>query len=468
MNIKSFDFPPNPDDPKAWSIYWSHVLDRLSHVKIDSNRHKELAKHLSTTTDTSKGMYPFKDFELKREDIEWLLLTHENGRGPIDWSDVFQRWRRGLDLRGANLRQADLSFLPLTCMCGGLAWAELNGITKERFDMARVHLEGADLRYALLDGSDLLGVCLEKANLYYARLERAILSYAHLEWTNLRGACLRDADLSNAHLQNAHLSDAHLEGANLRNAHLERADLSDAHLEGADLSDAHLEGANLYGAYFDSRSQLSNIFLGNKQSGYVFLADVRWNNVNLAVVDWSSVKMLGDEITAHKQNLGLSPLYWERGEKKEMHDACRTGVRANRQLAVALQEQGLNEEAAHFAYRAQKLQRVVLSRQEKSGQYLFSLFLDLLAGYGYRPGRSLFWYLVIIFGFTAAYYALGHIPPLEAFVFSLTSFHGRGFFPGNNIPLGDPRVVLAAFEAAIGLLIEVSVIATFTQRYFGK
>jgi hypothetical protein len=53
-------------------------------------------------------------------------------------------------------------------------------------------------------------------------------------------------------------------------------------------------------------------------------------------------------------------------------------------------------------------------------------------------------------GFALAYFAFGHISPLEAFVFSLTSFHGRGFFHGNNIPLSDPRVVLAAFEAVVG------------------
>jgi hypothetical protein len=71
-------------------------------------------------------------------------------------------------------------------------------------------------------------------------------------------------------------------------------------------------------------------------------------------------------------------------------------------------------------------------------------------------------------GFALAYFAFGHISPLEAFVFSLTSFHGRGFFHGNNIPLSDPRVVLAAFEAVVGLLIEISFIATFTQGFFGK
>ncbi len=143
-------------------------------------------------------------------------------------------------------------------------------------------------------------------------------------------------------------------------------------------------------------------------------------------------------------------------------------MRANRQLAVALQGEGLNEEAARYAYRAQRLQRVVLRRQRKPGQYLFSSFLDLLVGYGYKPGRSLFWYLVVIIGFAIAYIAFGHFPPLEAFIFSLTAFHGRGFFPGSTLYLNDSRVILAAFEAVLGLLIEASLIATFTQRFFGK
>ena len=67
---------------------------------------------------------------------------------------------------------------------------------------------------------------------------------------------------------------------------------------------------------------------------------------------------------------------------------------------------------------------------------------------------------------------LGHsihpaISPLGALIFSITSFHGRGFFPG-GIPLDAPITVLAATEAVIGLIIEISFIATFTQRFFGK
>jgi hypothetical protein len=127
-----------------------------------------------------------------------------------------------------------------------------------------------------------------------------------------------------------------------------------------------------------------------------------------------------------------------------------SAVRANRQLALALQAQGLNEHASHFAYRAQRLQRILLRQQHKFGQYLFSWLLDLIAGYGYRPGRSVCWYLAVILGFALAYHVFGGLSlfPPDAFIYSLTSFHGRGFFPGleHTTSLHDPLVMLAALD----------------------
>ncbi len=118
------------------------------------------------------------------------------------------------------------------------------------------------------------------------------------------------------------------------------------------------------------------------------------------------------------------------------------------------------------------LQRKVFWYQGKLGRYLFSFFLNMLGGYGYKPWRSFVAYLLVIIAFATAYFIIGYtvgpvLSPLGSFVFSMTSFHGRGFFPG-GITLDDPLTVLAALEAFIGLLIEVTFIATLTQRLFGK
>src|SRR6266576_2259370 len=132
-------------------------------------------------------------------------------------------------------------------------------------------------------------------------------------------------------------------------------------------NEAELEGVHL-----------NEAILSDEQYGTVLLADVKWGEINLAVVDWTSIKVLGDEQLA--------------SQRKHIDD-YRTAVRASRQLAVTLQGQGLNEEAAHFAYRAQVLQKSVLwhqmtqqganfrQRMQALGGWLFSWFLFLLAGY---------------------------------------------------------------------------------------
>ncbi len=146
-----------------------------------------------------------------------------------------------------------------------------------------------------------------------------------------------------------------------------------------------------------------------------------------------------------------------------------SAVRANRVLAVTLSAQGLNEHADRFAYRAQLLQRQGLRRQRKYGAAFGSWLLDVVS---YKPMRSLIAYIVIIIAFAGAYllnaqFAAPHLSWDEALVLSISAFHGRGFFT-SGISLGDTLARLAAGEAIIGLLIEITFIATFTQRFFAR
>jgi hypothetical protein len=192
------------------------------------------------------------------------------------------------------------------------------------------------------------------------------------------------------------------------------------------------------------------------------LADVQWGDTNLAVVDWSRIASIGDEyvILEKQPYFNYNPIDY------------KTATRAYRQLSVALRNQGLNEDAARFTFRAQRMERKYYLLRGNLGQYLFSGFLNLLSGYGYKPLRCFISYLIVILSFALTYFIIGHrvgpvLSPLGSVVFSMTSFHGRGFFPG-GIALDDPLTVVAAFEAFIGLLIEVTFIATLTQRLFGR
>jgi hypothetical protein len=299
----------------------------------------------------------------------------------------------------------------------------------------------------------------------------------HLEWANLSKAHLEGADLREAHLESTNLYLTHLEGADLSKAHLEGANLYRAHVEGVDLYQAHLDSAEFRRVWVDSKTMFNKTTLNSQTR----LGDIQWGGVgavNLTQIRWNQVPTLGDEHGLHAR----SPLA-----------DYEAAVRAYRQLAAQLRAQGLSEVADHFAERAQIRQRKLLFRQMLADwqqpwrlpgdllRWLFSGFLALLAGYGYHPGRTLLWYIVVISGFAYAYFQATHsalifglhpsqVPPLqwyEALVLSISAFHGRGFFQPVQ-SLGDPVAILAAAEAIIGLLIEISFIATFTQRFFAR
>jgi hypothetical protein len=297
--------------------------------------------------------------------------------------------------------------------------------------------------------------------------------------------------------ENGWVLNLHLEKADLRGAELQGADLIGAQLQGARLTRAQLQGADLIGATLDGKTTLVEAVILAPDDTRPLLArllrrprygpalgDLHWGDFDLVQLTqlegWDDLRRLADE-------RGLS---WRSNAFNH-----RRAVRAYRQVAQRLRDQGYSDIADRLADRAQVLQRKLLFRLLLEDwrrpwrlpgdlvRWLFSWFLALLAGHGYHPGRSVFWYLVTIAGFAYAYYQATHglpigpfhfaqasdiqaLQPNEALILSVSSFHGRGFFQSIK-SLGDPVAGLAAIEAVIGLLIEISFIATFTQRFFG-
>lgn len=327
------------------------------------------------------------------------------------------------------------------------AWVAQRKATRGESVFKGVHLTGADVFWlAEASGDDwaewVPNLHLEGADLREAHLAGAVLTGAHLEGVALDRAQLAGADFSLARLAGAHLCRAQLAGADLDLAQLERADLTSATFD----KTSHLNGAVLTGVSLDQ---------------------VTYDGVNLTVLDWSLVPVLGDELTA-RRGKGAGGKRKDRTQRLAQFTAA---VRANRVLAVTLRSQGLNEDADRYAYRAQLLQRSLLRLRGRWGSALGSWLLDLVAGYGYRPIRSVFTYVFVVVAFAAAYFILGGTHGAlswnEALVVSMTAFHGRGFF-GSAFQPGDPQAAVAAVEALIGLLIEITFIATFTNRFFAR
>ncbi len=524
----------------SWELYWrERQQEWRRESEISAERQKELAKRMAIITDIDKDIYPFTNTQLDRADIEWLLATYKRSYVTVlRSSNEEQTDPIGLDLRGATIvgdewHRVDLSFLPLDYLNKLPIYEEITVKTERAFwgkehelctiqgtanfyraslkhaDLSAMDLIQATFNMATMEGIDFSYSNLEKASFLEAKMEHAHFTYAHSEKAQFVQAKLTKASFYSAHLEQANFSSADLEnvdfteaslnGANfmsanlakaflgkacldnavLASANLKDANLSHAHLESTNLSHAHLEKVHLNEAYIGN-CNFENIVLGDENGVGPYMADIHWGDANLATIDWAQISILSDEYQARKRTE-------EDGRRKKIFQRLgeyRRATRANRQLMVALQGQGLTEEAARFAYRAQVLQKTVYRLQliqpgakfkERItifGALLLSWFLFLLAGYGYKVWRSFLTYLLVITGFASIYYLLGqmfgpHLAWYEAIVVSMTAFHGRGFSPSTFIP-GDPLSIVSALEAIVGLIIEITLIATLTQRFFSR
>ncbi len=543
--------PPDPiqDEWKTKGQPWR------TQPEIDAARQTELAELRVSQVDEANRRFPFTGVELTRADVEWLLATHDDGRGPVDWDDPAQRDRQGIDVRGADLHGVDLQGLPLARTRAGVRRApsldapfssEVVGLTNlNRANLAYAHLEGADLTGAQMEMATLEWARLDEANLTNARMENVKARFAHFERANLfnanipgvldgahlegvqardarfidaqfKAAHLEGADLTSARLHgadltgatldgaicqraaftntdvearssfrkpailtgaslvNVDLTQARLDGATMRDATLCGATLLGAHLDNADLTSANLAGADLRRAVFASQTRLDGVSFAESEHGPARLAGLVWGGADLAGVAWERLTTLGDELAARRRRDPDG----RRFTREQRLIRYEEAVRANAQLAIALTQSGLNEAAAPFAYRAQVLQRQLLWRQiiwrgdvSRLGSYLLASLLGLLTGYGYRVGRIVVAYLIIVVACAIALFALGlqtghPLAPQDAFLISLTAFHGR-VFSGQFAP-DSPQSWITAIEAICGLVVESVFIAMLTQRFFGK
>lgn len=285
----------------------------------------------------------------------------------------------------------------------------------------------ADFRQANLDGADFRGAILKEADFYAASLR-----HADFRWANLNGAYFASTDL---------------QGARLRKSNLGGTVFFEADLRGADLTVCRL----------DPMTVLIDVVLDSTTK----LGDISWNGALLNQIDWNQIPTLGDDI------LTTSIL-----DSHARIQATFTAARAYQGLANALKGQGSLLIASRFRQRGRQLERQALFLTRKPLQGFGSWLLDIVAGYGEKPGRIFVAYLLVIFVFATGYLGISHVVETglahlswdEALVLSLTSFHGRGFFPG-FLSLGDWVSRLAALEAIIGLFIELLLIATFSHRF---
>ena len=178
--------------------------------------------------------------------------------------DYWNRWRRknrylspdlsklrlrGADLRGANLRNMDLS------------WADLRNADLRGVDLRETNLSWANARGADLSRADLFQSDISGAELTGAKFHKATLSWADMPQANLTGAdfgkaVLFQSDLSWANLSRANFSDADLRGANFTDANLSGATLTGAKLWEAQISGWAIKRIVCESVFWDRKSEV--------------------------------------------------------------------------------------------------------------------------------------------------------------------------------------------------------------------
>jgi uncharacterized protein YjbI with pentapeptide repeats len=513
----------------VWSGAWGESITKQRAAELEAILHA-----WETEREHGERTGPFDAVRLTGADVFWLAARASAGTNETrivaafaeqvrygDVEDMAKLHLEGANLDGANLNAA---FLPGAHLEGvsiepgelqgaflveaHLEGAQLNGVHLQGANLIKAHLQGAFLDGASMEGAQLHEAHLEGARVEKAHLEEANLSEAHLERASLIGTHLEGASLVDAHLEGAYLMGAHLEHARLRETHLEYANLiaarlehafafgahlehtllGGAHLEDVHLHAAHLERADLRSAFLDKGTELRDAVLGDEKSGYATLMDVRWGDVNLAVINWTrttrgflGIRKRIDAIELGDEREARSPTLLNEGLQRMLKDGhawlqgYKDAVRANRQLATVLRQQGLNEDADRFAYKAQTLQREVLRRQGSFGGYAFSLLLWALSGYGYRLWRIAAAYGLVLFTFAVIFLALGvHSrsgePGIQAlwdsFLVSLSAIHGRTMF--EQLGAWSPAAWVAAVESVVGIVIEGVFVAMLIQRFFAR
>lgn len=497
-DIRKSIFPLKDIEPKLiradieWMLSLSENDQSISEQNVFNHPgHKHLDMYGVDLHGIDLSFLPLSHVRFGPHLYEWEHLTAEQkelAAAHLEGCNLYKASLEKAYLCGVHLDHADLRYAQMQgahIRGATLSYAILSHSHLERTNLANSCLQHTDVRKAFLQGANLNDALLEGANFSEARLDGAELRNIKATGTNFRFAHFEKADLSGSMLAKTYLHDAHFENTNLRRVHFEEANLTLARLNEADLTNAHLERANISGAYcekavfagahfedtdchnvnlagavlcrasFSQGTQLDNVVLTKKGIGPASFADIHWNNVNLAGIQWSQLHHIGDEKEFSPQTVSTSAMHKE--SQQEYQEQLMTAIRTYRQLALALQHQGMYEEANRFHYRAHVVKCTLLRKQQPQNliPYVTSLLFELVCGYGYKLKRTIFVYILI----NALWTFLYHLSPpylswTAALLFSFLSFHGKGLFEATS-SINQEQLALATIETIIGTLYEV-------------
>lgn len=473
--------PKSNDDRDGWQRYWAaNGMPWRTEPLIDAERQHLLAQRIVPGRDADtmgtrlhpKARQTYREWtkqeriKFNRADVEWLIAarsvrsaagldrtreTHDSAHAECDYV---------LDLNGVDLREVDLTNLSLTCTSA--ADADFRGAwfdSRNRLDGLQLGNQRRDA-YGIATSKRAFSILLIFIVRWLWAGVRIVVMAGALQFL-LLGVMDLVPQFSITIFPSSPFPEE-LDGVSwIVVALFILAFYASDGIGAVNLSDTYPFVGRFAGIgpdSYDARSAL--------------LSNVHWNDVDLTVVDWQCLSVLGDEIRAKSIASGRRGLQTRWAHWQSVVSAYEQAERTYRYLIAQLRSQGMTREAERFTLRALRVHRTVMWRRFEFVPALGSLLLDWICGYGYRPFNIAVVYALVLECFQIAYAAVaahtGHPLTLpEALVVSISAFHGRGFLSATIQP-SDPQAVLAAIEAVLGLLLEVTFIATFTQRVFAR
>lgn len=261
-----------------------------------------------------------------------------------------------------------------------------------------------------------------------------------------------------------------------------RADLGQVSLRGLNLWSAHLSDVNLKGARFEK------CLLGLSHFESVYLRDVTFTDCDLYGSDFDRCHLHGLKLertslkfctfTGCEVDVGsfAGGLY---EEQRERWSLARDIYRA---LRLNLNASGDERGSSWAIYQESVMQRRHLHSQKRRAEWLFSLLLDLLWGYGQRPSRLFFFSLAFLTMCAVGYFftgiKLGDTCTLglqtthpvahffECLYFSFITFTTVGY--GDIVPCTLASRALAASEAFSGIFIMALFVTANIRKLEGR
>ena len=199
------------------------ALERLA-LEHPAQYHAEVMKLLfafirQPIEDEQARNVPMLDMRGARPDVQTavdVVRTCRSRNSTLEANSIL--W---IDLRGANLRQADLTNIDLSVA----DVTELSGIAGDPF--------GVSTRRVVLSHADL-----SRAQLRVATMPRCLCDKTNFTGADLGGAELRETTFLQADLRGASLAAADLAGANFLLSNLRNARFDETNLSGAEFAEA--------------------------------------------------------------------------------------------------------------------------------------------------------------------------------------------------------------------------------------